>query len=432
MKAMTMLKAIILIHLWSIAVAGCAWVLQSDGSGKVGASFPAANTWLRLILVSIFPGLLCVIPFDAAIDLSKMGALDVFSNQTDVGAVASPAPFNFLAIYLGIGIIFMGRTIWQWSRLQNLSLTPGDKVDVFTTTSNVPPLTLSWPRRAVVIPSGLEAQAALVAHERAHLRHYDAELTLLLLLLRDLLLYSPGIGYLVRQWRLAIELRADRAATRNLKASERKEYAGLLLNVLRSDGDHAGRGALPCPTAHLTSKGHRNAKMRLTGIMDSERNPHRHRWSVALLLATFGASMIGFFNSSASAKVEVLDVDFDPIEYVKQTPLELPASCPGLKRDDVKFEKTAPTIDGEIVPQHTMRLGSVILIHDVRRDGSAHNPRVDISTHPCFEANAKEAIAGFFAEPQEFELKNVAVKMHFVTSAESSEELKLKLESFLQ
>jgi len=432
MKVMMMLKALILVHLWSFVVAGCAWALQSDGNGKVGASFPAANIWLGLMLISIFPGLLCVIPFDAAIDLPKMEALEVFSNQTDDGSVANPAPFNFLTIYFGIGVILISRTLWQWLRLQKLPLTPSAKPDIFTTTSNVPPLTLSWPRRAVVIPSGLETQAALIAHERAHLRHNDAELTLLLLLLRDLMLFNPGIGYLVRQWRLAIELRADRAATQDFSVSERKDYAALLLNLLRSDGDNRDRRVLPCPTAHLASKGHRNAKIRLTGIMKNEPGPRKHRWSAALLLSALGASMIGFFNSSASAKVEVLDVDLDPIEYVKQTPLQLPSSCPGLKRDDVKFEKTTSTINGKIVPQHTMKLGIVVLKHDVRRDGSAHNPLVIVSTHPCFEANAKTAIAGWDAEPQEFEIKNVVVKMYFVTSAETREQLNLKLESFLQ
>lgn len=61
-----------------------------------------------------------------------------------------------------------------------------------------------------------------------------------------------------------------------------------------------------------------------------------------------------------------------------------------------------------------------------------YNPYVEFSTDPCFKANAKGAIAGWSAEPQEFETKNVAVKMHFVISTENPEKLKLKSESFLQ
>ncbi len=432
MKVAMMIKALILVHLWSLVVAGIAWILQRDGNGKVGASFPAANIWLGLILISILPGLLFVIPFDAVFGLPKIEMPEVFSSQASDVSVTDSSPLNYLAIYIGLGILLMGRTLWQWSRLQKLPFAATPNPDVFTTTSDIPPLTLSWPRRAVLIPSGLETQTALIAHERTHLRHYDAELTLLLLLLRDLMLSNPGIGYLVRQWRLSIELRADHAATQELSASERKNYAALLLNVLRSGGDHAGRRALPCPTAHLTSKRHRDVKMRLTGIIENVPNPHKHRWSVAILLSTFGASLIGFLNSPASATVEVLNMELDQIEYAKQTSPQLPASCPGLKLDDVKYEKTTSTINGMIVPQHVVKLGLVVLKHDVRRDGSAHNPQVIVSTHPCFEANAKTTIAGWVAAPQEFEIKNVAVKMYFVTSAETVEELKLQLDKFLQ
>ena len=162
-----------------------------------------------------------------------------------------------------LSVLLMSRTLWRWSRLQILPLMPTTEPDIFTTTSEIPPLTLSWPRRAVVVPLGFQAQTALIQHERAHLHHHDAELTLPLLLLQDVLLRSPGISYLVRQWRLSIELRADQAATKMLTSSERKDYAALLLNVVRSNGGPAEGGTLPCPTAHLTSTRHRSVKMRL-------------------------------------------------------------------------------------------------------------------------------------------------------------------------
>jgi hypothetical protein len=66
--------------------------------------------------------------------------------------------------------------------------------------------------------------------------------------------------------------------------------------------------------------------------------------------------------------------------------------------------------NGQIAPQYIAKLGLVILTHDVCRDGGVHNPHVEFSAHPCFEANAKTAIAGWIAEPQEFETKNVAVR----------------------
>ena len=51
---------------------------------------------------------------------------------------------------------------------------------------------------------------------------------------------------------------------------------------------------------------------------------------------------------------------------------------------------------------------------------------------PCASLNAKTAIAGWVAKPQEFEIKNAAVKMHFVISTENLDELKLNLDDILQ
>ena len=427
-----MLKALIIIHIWSMVIAGCAWVLQRDGKGKVGTSFPAANVWLWLILMSIVPGVLCAIPFDEALVLPKINDLGVFSNQSSIGAAVDPMPFGYLTIYIGLASLLACRTLWSWARLQSLSLSPSTEPDIFTTASKIPPLTLSWPRRAIVIPAELEMHDTLIAHEREHLRNNDAELTLLFLLLRDIMLFNPAISYLVRQWRLAIELRADSAATQGLSISERKGYAALLLNVLRSDDQGARRDALPCPTAHLVSEGYRNAKIRLAGIIERDSNPPKQRWRSALFLSTLGAGLMGLVNSSALATVEVLNADPQSIEYVKQFTPKLPASCPGLTIDDVKYQQTTSTVNGKTLPQHSVKLGLVILKHNVRKDGSTYNSEVLKSTHACFEANAKTAITKWVAEPQEFEVKNAVVKLHFTASADNIDELKRQLGKFLE
>jgi len=286
----------------------------------------------------------------------------------------------------------------------------------------------------VVIPLEFETQAALIRHERAHLRHNDAELTLLLLLLQDMMLRTPGVSYLVRQWRLSIELRADIAATKMLTTSGRKDYAALLLSLQRPGRN--GGGTLPCPTAQLSSKRHRNVKMRLGEIMKTEPKARKRRWGAALFLTSLGACAIGLTTSAATAKDKVINAESGQVEYAKQTPLKLPANCPGLirdlKRGGVKIEEKELTVNGRLVSQHTMNLGTVVLSHDVRKGGSIYNPRIIGSTHPCFEAEAKGAIVQWMTEPQEFEIKNVAVKLHFVISGATIEELKQQLDDILQ
>lgn len=433
-----MIKALILVHLWSFVVAGGAWVLQRDGDGRVGASFPASNIWLILIILSFLPGVLYLMPFGAAISLPDIKILDLIPALVSESSAEGPGLLNYLTVYMGLSLLLIIRTLWRWSRLQSLPLAPTDEPNIFTTTAELPPLTLSWPRRAVVIPLGLETEAALVRHERAHLRHNDAELTLLLLLLQDMMLRNPGMIYLVRQWRLAIELRADHAATKMLTTSERKDYAALLLNIQRPSG---GGDALPCPTAWLGSTHHRNIKMRLGGILNNETNSRKCRWGAAVLLATIAASGIGLLTAAASQNDTGKNAGFNPddyilVNYIKQTPLQLPASCPGLIEDlksrDFKFGEKEMTVNGRLVSQKTMNIGTVVLSHDVRRDGSVNNPRILSSTHPCFDANAKAALIQWMAEPQRSEIKNVAVKIHFGLLGATNEELNQKLKNLVQ
>ena len=168
-----MIKALILVQLWSLVVAGGAWFLQRDGSGRVGARFPAPNVWLTLIALALLPGVLYLIPFSKFISIPTTDIFEIFPAQISEFSTDSARPFNPLLVYIGLGIFLMARTLWRWSRLQGLPLVPTAEPDIFSTSATLPPLTLSWPRRAVVMPQGVEAQAALIRHERAHLRHND-------------------------------------------------------------------------------------------------------------------------------------------------------------------------------------------------------------------------------------------------------------------
>ncbi|MEO1407679.1 MAG: energy transducer TonB, partial [Pseudomonadota bacterium] len=128
--------------------------------------------------------------------------------------------------------------------------------------------------------------------------------------------------------------------------------------------------------------------------------------------------------------------DYVLVDYIKKTPLQLPASCPGLesnlKARGINFEEVEIQVGDQLVTQHKMTLGTVVVGHDVRRDGSIYNSRILSSTHPCFEAEAKAAIASSLTQPQESEIKNVAAKLHFSISAETPEELNDKLRNYLR
>ena len=424
-----MIEALILIHLWSLVVAASARVSQRDRGKGAGGRFPTPRVWFLLIVLSVLPGVLYFMPFGEVLRIPDIEILDFIPTHVSERSAGDPGFFNPVLIYGGVGFLLMIRTLRSWSRLQRLPLVPTTESDVFTTTADVPPLTLSWPRRAVVLPSGFQTGSALVEHERAHLHHHDAELTLALLLLQDLILHNPGIRYLVEQWRLSIELRADRAATETLTASERKDYAALLLNLQRPRRN--GVQTLPCPSAHHGSRHHRALKMRLGLIIGAEPGSGKQGWA-ALAVTFMGACAVGITASANTGIDKAMEVGPVILEYVRKTPLQMPANCVGLKTDDLKAVERPVTVDGRRLQRYVMKVGVVTLYHDVRTDGSVHNPRIAASTHPCFEAEAEAAVVQWIAESQGAAVKDAAAKLPFVISGATPDELRLQLDALTQ
>jgi len=429
-----MIKALILTHLWSLFIASGAWALQRDGKQRLGTYFPTPKTWLGLIGLCFLPGIISLLPVTMPMRLPAIEIFEVAAPPSGVEPSEKAWSINYLALYFVLGFLLASRTLFRWARLQCISVNPTGEPDVFTTSSNLPPMTRSWPRRAVIIPEGLHNQAALIRHERAHLRHHDAEITLCLLIVRDLLLRNIGLSYLVRQWRLAIEVRADHAATEMLSISERKDYAALLLNGLRSGGDHAGGRTLPCPTAHLTSTRLRSVKMRLTEIMDNKSKPRKRRWVGAMLVAAIGAGTLGILSTLAIADETKMNVAIphSEITYVVRVPPKMPESCPGLDTNDIKIVGKNMWVDDGPKLQHVMTVGKVILRYDARADGGLENIRVVKSNHPCFESNAKAAVKQWIAKPQDKAVKNIEVMINFMVTGETHEELEPTLNRLLK
>ena len=419
-----MIKALLIVHICSLMIAAVAWVLQRDNGEQVGQNFPKPKVWLSLILLCFVPGLMSIMPLTAPTGTLQIDVFERLSEQVGGNFVKASPVLNGLTIYICGSVLLMAQTLWRWSRLQRLPLTRTDKPDIYITKSVVPPLTLSWPRRAVVIPEGLQNQAGLIAHECAHLRHKDAEFTLVLLLIRDLMLRNFGISYLVRQWRLSIELRADHVATQIMTPQQRKDYAALLLQGLKPSSQYADGRALPCPTAHLTSTRHRSVKMRLTKIMQNKPNPRKRHWTVALAFTAIGAATLGLATANAAT-------DMSDVTYVKRVPPIMPVNCPELDVNTISIEGKEMTIKGEVTYMHIARVGSVQLKFDVQPNGSTQNIRVTESNNVCFEPNAKAAVSQWIVQTEGKPIKDISVLMQFTLTGEEHEDIEGPLNKFL-
>ena len=428
-----MIKVLILLHVWSCIVASLAWVLQRNKSGQIGKNFPPPNIWLGFIILIFLPAAISIVSVDTAVSLPKITIFEFLSEASAVSPEKqSFAVLSFLTFYASWTVLLMGQTLWRWFQLQSLSLIPTKDSDVFNTSYVIPPLTLSWPRRCIVLPTGLEIKETLIKHERTHLKYYDAEITLCLLLLRDIMLRGLGISYLVRQWRLAIEIRADHAATELLSPSQRQDYATLLLQGLKPSGDHKDGGTLPCPTAHLTSTRHRSVKMRLNQIMQNNSNFRKHRGRMALLLTTIGAVVLGISSMEVLAKNDVDVLLSDEIVYLERVPPVMPISCPGLDLGTVDIKGKTITLNGAETYQHIAIVGSVTIKYDVRPDGTTFNLRVLRSNDPCFEPAAQASLSQWIIKSDNVGLKDVVVMMQFVMTGETHEDLEVPLNDFLQ
>lgn len=421
-----MIKALVIFHVWSLVLGIFAWFLQRDRA-IVGESFPRPGVWMGLIYLCIFSACFSLVPISNAPSQISLSAETLMLDRIPENVEISTLVFsiNFLWVYAALAGFFLSQTIWKWVHLQRLVIKPTRHKDVFLTDFS-PPLTLSWPRRAILLPQALLDSDSLIKHERTHLRHYDAEMTVLLLLLRDISLRAPGISYLIRQWRLAIELRADHAVTKNMTKIEKQDYARLLLDEMKPAAFKKDGGALPCPTAHLTSTRYRSVKMRLHRIIDSDPRARKARWDFGILAAALATVIIGGASITANAN------DFADVKYVKRGPPKLPAKCIGLDTDTIKITGKKLNFGGQETFQHFMEVGRVKLRYDIERDGSLKNISVMDTNHDCFSEHAIESLSKWKAEPQSDDLKNVEVMISFRVNGENHSKLEEFLAEFLR
>ena len=409
-----MIRALIIFHIWSLVIAVVAWVLQKDSRKNIGDSFPQPAIWLGLIFICIALFTASLIPDSSSISWVASGGFisEIIPDQAEIKT--TKLSFNLLWLYFGIAGMFTTQTLWRWLKIQRLSVSSTTQANLFTTEENIPPLTRSWPKRGIIIPASLETETSLIAHEQAHMRFCDAEMTLLLLIIRDLSLRLPGISYLISQWRHAIELRADESATQNMSRQEREDYARLLLERLKPSKFKSGGKALPCPTAHLTSTRYRSVKMRLRRIIETNPKPHKMRWKVGIIAALTSTMGVGYLAGPVQA------AGYSDFKYITMVPPQMPSNCKGLlDQNTIKITGKNVIVEGVEVETHTVEFGRVTARYDIQKDGRLNNIKVIETNHACFTDNALAALSQWQAEPQSSVRKNVEVLLSFhVTGGE--------------
>ena len=354
------------------------------------------NVWTYFIALSLLPlfaafiiPLFNTVPFEWAINAKSV--------QTQIERMAEEvAPFSkglslwmFLAyIYGAIAALKVIGVVVRWTRLQLMPLSITETQGVYITDRDVPALALSWPKRCVVLPATAEtlseeARGQIIAHERAHLKYNDAEITLIYLILQNLFWANPAMRWFVTGWRDAAEIRADRAVTAGTDMPARKAYAQMLLSAMAQEN---GERARQCPSAYLTSNSLRSVKMRLSEIMTTEpRGGNRFYKGLAiscgLMISMGGAS----FMTATAAPAQS--------QPLKRVPPMMPASCPNLDITKIAVQTYTSRIEGKQTQYRGAKVGEVILKFDINESGRTKNIKAVRSNNICFEAPAIKSVS---------------------------------------
>lgn len=148
---------------------------------------------------------------------------------------------------------------------------------------------------------------AIIRHERAHIERRDDEMGLILRLIVILFWFNPIIHMMFDRWKQSAEIQCDAAVTRHAHSEMRRLYAETLLKVFHIMAARVRQ----YPTASFSNPRLRNAKMRITNIMNGPAPIFKHIGHKLALFLTFALTAgIGAIIISATAHA-------DPITKVK-------------------------------------------------------------------------------------------------------------------
>ena len=385
----------------------------------------SSNSFIAVILGSLLPAAIAAAL--TKFNLSRVDTLTTLGtamNSIGVDIILTYRTASFTQIatfsYVCVTLILILTTFGTWAKLQTLDLEPTAIGTVYKTTKPLPPLTLSWPRRLIVLPESVlslpkRQKEMIISHERVHLRHYDAEVTLMLLILKHIFWINPAMAWLVNSWRDGADLRADRAVIVGTNLEFRRAYAGTLLSCM---GNKNGEQALPCPSAALTSNRTRSVKMRLSKIMTEQQPPRK---TALYNLAKIGLGLSTLFAGialNAAASPKNTNINVRPLLRV---PPVMPKSCAGLDTQSIETVTKSMTISGETIERHVANVGTVLVSFDIAASGATENIFILKTAHECFNKPTKDAVSQWRYTPNDPQngVKNM-IKFLLTEDAEGS------------
>ena len=176
-------------------------------------------------------------PGDAA--ASPRALTDLPARETDVPTPARPTPADLLgALWLGGAAVCLLHGAVQYRRLRRrVALACKAPDGCYSCAAVTAPFTLGLLRPRIYLPEGLtgEARAAVLLHERAHIRRGDPLLKPLYYAVVCLHWWNPLAWLAFRELGRAMEQACDEAALRGRTPAERAAYCESLLQfALRS------------------------------------------------------------------------------------------------------------------------------------------------------------------------------------------------------
>lgn len=347
------------IYLWFIAAVFLPFLIAAGLTAM--AYHPAVNLKANGQVMSVL---------SAAVEIGHRVTLSSMLG-THIGSVFW-ALYLVVATGLALRVFLSLRLLWAIGPIQAGLIVSPDIID---------PACLPWPRRAILMPADLDGKARdyVLAHERAHQKYYDAEVTLMLCLLGAVFWLNRPLAGLIRQWRFAIELRADAQVLNGAPRTSRKDYAALLLqHIAAHNGPHKNRhgGARPCPSMALIPDQKRRTEMRLKAILNVNGDKRKPRWAARLAVSGLCAAGLG-----GGIGLSALAGDADNaarIEVIKRVPPVFPANC--IPKDNPPVVKTSPS--GRDIH------GWVKLRFNVDKNGVPYDIKAFESSKACFEANS--------------------------------------------
>lgn len=267
------------------------------------------------------------LPFHTPLSGVEQVAAELLSISESTGFDILRRIPEFLVLVYGLGLLglslrlFIGRAKAHHILMSATKKTyQGNRVywstEVLTSPFTFSPL--GRPQQAkIVIPShfidtlsNAEIETIFL-HEEAHIKRRDDEAGLVLRLILVVFWFNPACYLFFEKWKQSAEIQCDNVVTRQSTPEMRSVYAETLVKSLHIAADRVRQ----YPTASFSNPRLRNAKMRITYIMNGSTPTFKqvgHKLSLIVCMTVLTLAGAAALSSTAAAdpKAKVNDIDF--------------------------------------------------------------------------------------------------------------------------